>query len=263
MSELLWWWLQPSGLVLALLVLAWLAATVRAARIAAGAGFLAVLLWGAIVVVPLGALLATPLEARHPPPRTLPAEVDGIVVLGGSVDWRASEASGRLQLGASGERMAAAAALARRWPDALLAFTGVTSDALASEFVPEPGPGSLFAGPEYQDRRIVVLPGVGSTYEEAIVVLERLAPRPGETWVLITSAWHMPRAWATFRTLGWTLLPYPVDRLSAGPRWVWPSLPGAAQRLATFDTIVREWGAVFVYRRSGRIAPEVWRDAAP
>lgn len=263
MSELLWWWLQPSGLILALLLLAWLAATARAARFAAGAAFLAVLGWGTIVVAPLAALLAAPLEARHPLPEALPSDVDGIVVLGGSVDWRASEASGRLQLGGSGERMAAAAALARRWPDALLAFTGVTSAALAGEFVSEAGPGSLFAGPEYEDRRIVVLPGVGSTYEEAIVVLERLSPRPGETWVLVTSAWHMPRAWATFRTLGWTLVPYPVDGLAAGSRWVWPSLPSAADRLADVDTIVREWGALFVYRRSGRIAPEVWSGGAP
>ena len=45
--------------------------------------------------------------------------------------------------------------------------------------------------------------------------------------------------------------------------WGWPSLPGAAERLAELDTVVREWGALVVYRRSGRIAPEVWREADP
>jgi hypothetical protein len=48
--------------------------------------------------------------------------------------------------------------------------------------------------------------------------------------------------------------------LAAGASWGWPSLPGAAERLAEFDTVVREWGALAVYRRSGRIAPEVWRE---
>ena len=184
------------------------------------------------------------------------------MVLGGSVDGRASEELGQLQLGASGERMVAAAALARRYPDALLAFSGVTAAALEGEFTAEPTVGSFFSGPAFDDRRIVVLPGVSSTYEEAIELLERLGPRPGEAWLLVTSAWHMPRAWATFRTLGWTLTPYPVDARSAGARWGWPSLPGAAERLTELDTIVREWGAVTVYRRTGRIDGDVWREGS-
>lgn len=263
MSDLLWWLLHPSGLLLVLLAIVTVAAFAGARRLAGGLAFLALVAWASVTVVPLGAWLAAPLEARHPLPEALPAQVDGIVVLGGSVDWRGSAARGQLQLGASGERMAAAAALARRYPGALLAFTGVTAEALARDFVPSPSPGSLFAGPEYEDRRVVVLPGARSTYEEAIVLLERVAPRPGETWLLVTSAWHMPRAWSTFRTLGWTLRPYPVDALAAGASWGWPSLPGAAERLAELDTVVREWGALVVYRRSGRIAPEVWREADP
>jgi uncharacterized SAM-binding protein YcdF (DUF218 family) len=30
-------------------------------------------------------------------------------------------------------------------------------------------------------------------------------------WLLVTSAWHMPRALATFRAGGWSVTPYPVD----------------------------------------------------
>jgi uncharacterized SAM-binding protein YcdF (DUF218 family) len=259
-SDLAWWLLRPSGLLLLLVAIVALAASMGARRLAAALAFLALAAWAGVTMVPVSAWLAAPLEARHPLPERLPAQVDGIVVLGGSVDWRGSAARGQLQLGASGERMAAAAALARRYPGALLAFTGVTAEALARDFVPTPSPGSLFAGPEFEDRRIVVLPGARSTYEEAIVLLERVAPRPGETWLLVTSAWHMPRAWSTFRTLGWTLRPYPVDSIAAGASWGWPSLPGAAERLAEFDTVVREWGAVVVYRRGGRIAADAWNQ---
>lgn len=262
MSELAWWWLRPSGVLLALTVLAWLTALARARRVAALLAGLAAVAWIAAWGAPAAAWLAAPLEARHPVPSALPEQVDGIVVLGGSVDWRASEALGQLQLGASGERMVAGAALARRYPDALLAFPGVTSGALSGEFVRDPTPTSFFAGPAFEGRRIVVLPGAGSTYEEALLALERLNPRPGETWILVTSAWHMARAWTTFRTLGWTLVPYPVDAMSAGPRWGWPALPGAAERLAELDTIVREWGAVTVYRRTGRIDESIWREGA-
>jgi len=257
-SDLTWWALQPSGLVIVLLAVAWLASAAGRRRWSGAVVGLVLLAWLAVVVAPVDAWLAAPLERRTPVTRSLPPSVDGIVVLGGSVEWRASVERGQLSLGPSAERTIAGAALARRYPDAVLAFTGVTPDALSADFRAAPGPASLFFGEAFADRRPVVLSAAASTYEEALLSLERLQPRPGETWLLVTSAWHMPRAWATFRTLGWTTVPYPVDPMSAGARWGWPDPPGAAGRLADVDRIVREWGAVLVYRRTGRIAPEAW-----
>lgn len=262
MSDVTWWALQPSGIVIVLLVAAWLASAAGGRRWSRATIGLVLLAWLGVVVAPVDAWLAAPLERRNPVTRTLPASVDGIVVLGGAVDWRASIERGQLSLGPSGERMIAGAALARRYPDAVLALTGVTPDALSADFLPEPEPTSLFFGTAFADRRPLVLSAAASTYEEALLSLERLQPRPGETWLLVTSAWHMPRAWATFRTLGWTTVPYPVDPMSAGASWGWPDPPGAAARLADVDRIVREWGAVLVYRRTGRIAPEAWDTSA-
>jgi len=257
-SDLLWWTLQPSSLALVLLVLTWFAAVGGARRLAAGLAGLLFIAWGAVVLVPVAAWLAEPLEARHPLPQALPEQVDGIVVLGGAVDWRASRARGQLELGTSGERVLAGAALARRYPAARLVLTGVDGAALAHDFVAGPDAASLLFDPAFAARRPLLIPSAGSTYEEALLLLERMQPRPGETWLLVTSAWHMPRAWATFRTLGWTTVAYPVDSIAAGAHWGWPTLPGAGERLAELDRIVREWGAVQVYRRTGRISPEVW-----
>jgi len=261
-SDLTWWALQPSGIVIVLLAVAWLAGAAGARRWSGAVIGLVVFAWLAVVVAPVDAWLAAPLERRHPLPQALPASVDGIVVLGGAVEWRASIERGQLSLGASAERVIAGAALARRYPDAVLAFTGVTPDALSADFRRAPEPASMFFGEAFADRRPLVLSAAASTYEEALLSLERLQPRPGETWLLVTSAWHMPRAWSTFRTLGWTTVPYPVDPMSAGARWGWPDPQGAAARLADVDRIVREWGAVLVYRRTGRIAPEAWDASA-
>lgn len=258
MSDVTWWALQPSGIAIVLLLAAWLANAAGGRRWTGAFVGLVAVAWLGVVVAPVGAWLAAPLEQRHPPPDELPATVDGIVVLGGSVDWRASIERGQLSLGSSAERMIAGAALARRYPDAVLALTGVSPDALSADFLSVPEPTTLFFGEAFADRRPLVLSAAASTYEEALLSLERLQPRPGETWLLVTSAWHMPRAWATFRTLGWTTVPYPVDPMSVGARWGWPDPPGAAGRLADVDQIVREWGAVLVYRRTGRIAPEAW-----
>ena len=258
MSDVLWWFLQPSGLVLVLLALVWLLLVFRSR----GGLLLVTLLvagWATVVLLPVTHWIAAPLEARHPPPDSLPAEVDGIIVLGGAVDWRVSVARRQLNLGASAERVMAGAALARRYPDATLVFTGVGAEALAADFGGSPGPRSLIFGAAFEGRDPIFLSASASTYEDALLAVEQLPRRPGETWLLVTSAWHMPRAWATFRTLGWTTVPYPVDFVTGGEDVPPRTIGAAGERLADLDRVVREWGALWIYRRTGRIDEGVWR----
>lgn len=259
-SDALWWLLQPSGLVLAALVLAWLLLVIRARSIAHALVTLVLVAWLGVVLLPVDAWAARPLENRHPVPEALPAEVDGVIVLGGAVDWRVTVSREQLNVGEAAERMMAAAALARRYPDAVLAFTGIGPEVLEDDFTGRPGPRSLVFGPAFEGREPVFLSASNSTYEDALLAVERLSPRPGETWLLVTSAWHMPRAWSTFRTLGWTTVPYPVDFLTAERgAGAGVALRPAAERLATLDRIVREWGAIQIYRRTDRISEEAWR----
>ena len=48
-------------------------------------------------------------------------------------------------------------------------------------------------------------------YENAVVTFGLVKPKPGERWILVTSAFHMPRAVGCFRRVGWRVIPYPVD----------------------------------------------------
>ena len=50
-----------------------------------------------------------------------------------------------------------------------------------------------------------------NTSENAEFSLAIARPQPGETWLLITSAFHMSRAVGSFRRAGWNVVPYPVD----------------------------------------------------
>ncbi|MFA7461155.1 MAG: hypothetical protein WCY60_09175, partial [Trueperaceae bacterium] len=131
MNEAVWWLLTPSSLVVVLLILAYIAARARAGRLAGSLLFLPTLLLLALLLLPLDQYLAVGLENRFPPPATLPTDVDGVVVLGGSVDWRVTQDRGQLSLDAAGERVLAALALARAYPNATLVFTGLFGDALA------------------------------------------------------------------------------------------------------------------------------------
>lgn len=252
MYEILWSLLQPSTLLVVLLVAAFLAS---AAEWRGGATFFVLVALGSLLgllFLPVAGWIGADLESRVPRPDALPADVDGIVVLGGAVEWRVSEARGQLAVDGAAERLMAAKALKQRYPDARLVLTGLFAETVRNDFRREPTAQSLLFGPEMGD--VLFLGAARSTYEDALVTLQTVEPAPGETWLLVTSALHMPRALATFARLGWSLTPYPVDYRTTGEaqlRW----RPALGETLAEVDRAVRERGALWIYRRTGRIAP--------
>lgn len=251
MNEAVWWLLTPSSVVVAFLVFGYVAARARAGRLAATLLFPPLLLLLALLLLPLDQYVAVGLENRYSIPAPLPNAVDGIVVLGGSVDWRETQDRSQLALDAAGERMFAALALARSYPEATLVFTGLFSDALMQEWRGPTGARLLFE-PELRGRQVYYLGEARSTYEEALLAIAQVSPAPGSNWLLVTSALHMPRALLTFRAQGWTLTPYPVDYRTTqrvSPRFE----VRIGDRLAALDRVVREWGAYLVYRSLGRL----------
>ena len=56
-----------------------------------------------------------------------------------------------------------------------------------------------------------------NTIENAVFSRLIAQPKPGEHWLLVTSAFHMPRAIAAFRAAGFPVEAYPVDWRTRGP----------------------------------------------
>ena len=79
-------------------------------------------------------------------------------------------------------------------------------------------------------------------------------PKPGQRWLLVTSAWHMPRAMAAFRKAGFQVEPWPVDYRTAGWSDAFHLFPfeSPAQGLRQLDLAVHEWLGLLAYRLSGR-----------
>lgn len=209
---------------------------------------IAVLALAAIAVLPVGSWLLAPLETRFAPPDPMPDAVDGIVVLGGAIDLAASRAAGAPALGGSAERLVAAAALARRYPDARIVFTGGFSGLV------DPGPPyeadvartvleSLGVAPE----RLEMGAGARNTAQNATEALEIAAPAAGQVWLLVTSARHMPRSVGAFRRVGWAPVPYPVDPMRRGPDLRF-DLAGGLDRV---DAALHEWIGLVGYRLRG------------
>jgi uncharacterized SAM-binding protein YcdF (DUF218 family) len=78
-------------------------------------------------------------------------------------------------------------------------------------------------------------------------------PKPGERWLLVTSAFHMPRSVGLFRNAGFPVEAYPVDwRVGQrGDLLAFSNL--SLDGLWRTDSAVREWMGLIAYRATGKI----------
>jgi len=244
LSKLAWLVLMPSNFLGLLLLLGvvlrrwWLVRVVVALLVL-------------VVVVPVGLWLHLPLEDRFARPAVMPERVDGIIVLGGAQEQQVTTGRGVLALERNGERLIEGVALALRYPEARLVFSGRTgvpggvggSEQIVNElFIDLMG---------FDQSRVTYEDRSRNTWENALFTREAVDPRPDEVWLLVTSAAHMPRSMGIFQRLGWEVVPWPVDyRTQGGLRW--PLNFSAAARLDELDMAAREWLGLLAYRLMGR-----------
>ena len=197
------------GMGLALLGL--LTGRLRVARVLLAGTLLATLL---LAVFPVGGLLLQPLESRYPA-NPQPGRVDGIVLLGGGEDAAKSRFWNQPQLREGGDRYTAALELTRRYPQAQLVFAGGSGKLrdLAGPLASEGDVAQVFfAAQGLEEGRLLLEQRSRNTAENAALSLALAQPQAGETWLLVTSAFHMDRALREFAGAGWPeLVPYPVD----------------------------------------------------
>ena len=91
-----------------------------------------------------------------------------------------------------------------------------------------------------------------STWENAVYAKALAQPKPGERWLLVTSAAHMPRAIAVFRKVGFAVEPWPVDYRTAGAGDAWRPFDAPSEGLKRLETALREWIGLVAYRLTGR-----------
>jgi DUF218 domain len=72
-------------------------------------------------------------------------------------------------------------------------------------------------------------------------------PRPGERWLLVTSAYHMPRAVGAFRRAGFAVEAYPVDWRTRGQQDFIQPFSSVSDGLKRLDTAAHEWVGLLVY----------------
>lgn len=252
LSKVLWAVAAPNAVLLGL-ALVGAAASLRGRRWGRRLAFGAVVALALCGVLPVGRLLLRPLEERFPQPSLDGAAPAGIIVLGGAIEAEIGAGRGQVTLSEAGTRITAGAALARRFPGAKLVFTG-GSNALASSFGDEAGDArGLWIDLGVDPARIVTEQQSRNTDENARFTRDLLRPQAGERWVLVTSAFHMPRSVGLFRAAGFDVIPYPVDYRSTGTGRDMLPTAEVGTGLKRLDMAAREWIGLLAYRVSGRI----------
>jgi uncharacterized SAM-binding protein YcdF (DUF218 family) len=250
---LIWSLASPSQLILLCLVAGALFIALRRFRIGkvlAVIGGAALFLCG---VLPTGAYLSHVLETRFPQPQ-LPERVTGIVLISGAERPAISQAHGEAVVGARGQRFLTALRLAASYPEARIVYTGgplketgrgplETQTAVAERILQSAG---------LDPRRLSFETASRDTCDNATNTRKLVDPQPGETWVVVTSAIHMPRTIACFRAAGWPeIIAQPADYTSAVGGLNLGSFQ-IVDNLDRFDMATHEWLGLAYYRLSGR-----------
>jgi uncharacterized SAM-binding protein YcdF (DUF218 family) len=202
---------------------------------------------------PLGDLMIYPLEQRFPPWDAARGAPDGIIVLGASIDAELSAAHGTPVVRTAPDRIIAAAALAHRYPNARMVFSGGSANLISSDAREADYAGALFESLGIAKSRLIMERRSRNTEENAEFSKALVAPKDGERWLLVTSAFHMPRSVGLFRKAGFAVEPYPVDWRVGGLGDLLMFTNIAVDGLIRTDVAVREWIGLVAYRATGKI----------
>lgn len=195
--------------------------------------------------------MLAPLEKRFKTHPYLPEKVEGIIILGGSMRpvlsnyWKQVETNGAI------ERELTFIRLATQYPEAKLVYTGGSADLVHQEEKEADVAKILFRDLGFDTSRIIFERDARNTYENVEFSLLKVKPEMKLPWILITSAYHMPRAVGVFCKQGWTVLPYPVDHYSRPDNQldIGFNLLG---HLNDLDLAFHEWIGLFIYHITGK-----------
>lgn len=201
---------------------------------------------------PIGDLLLQPLEDRFPPWDQTHGPPDGIVVLGGAISPDVSAARREPQLNEAAERITAAVDLARRYKSAKLVYSGGNGGLLFSDAMEADQARVLLLRLGVPPEQLTIERKSRNTAENAAFTRTLMQVRPGQRWLLVTSAAHMPRAIGVFRKIGFPVEAYPVDWRTGGPSDVTVPFDRLSAGLARLDTAMHEWVGLVAYWIAGK-----------
>jgi uncharacterized SAM-binding protein YcdF (DUF218 family) len=242
----------PSNILIAFGFLGLVLLPTRFARAARRIMVASLLMIGVIALTPFGNALILPLEQRFPKWDATRGAPDGIITLGGAFDTVVSPARGEVGLNEAAERLTAVAELARRYPSARVVFSGGSGRLIIQGATEAELAARLFESFGIAKERVILEDKSRDTDENARFTKEVVKPKAGERWLLVTSAYHMPRSVGLFRAADFPVEPFPVDYRTRGPADLLRPFYSVGDGFRRTDTAAREWSGLLVYWLTGR-----------
>ncbi|MCX4187590.1 YdcF family protein [Methylophaga sp. OBS4] len=252
-SKITWGFLSPSSLMIWLLLLTtlllWLnyvRQTKRLLLLLSLAGFF-------MLAYPVSDWLMYPLETRFSQLEILPESIDGIVVLGGAEELKLSRSWNSAEVGQGAERILAAAKLAQHYPDVPIIYTG-GSNLVQMQDLDKKGVISkaLLIQAGVDESRLILESDSRNTFENFLRI-KPVLPQADGRYLLVTSAFHMPRSVGVARQQQINVVPYPVDFRSNHPQYRYWDFDLFAH-LQVLESAWHEWLGLSVYFLTGKTA---------
>ncbi len=202
-------------------------------------------------VVPIGLWTIEQLENHFPKIQTIPPDAKGMILLGGSFDKMTTLARGETAYNLAGGRFIQFIEFAKEHPQLQLVFTGTPFEVETAK--------KEFKALGLDPNAVVFEGNSKDTKENAAKTAALIKPKPDEKWILITSAYHMPRSVGLFRKAGFNVIPFPLDYHAPGKYEPWFFI-GLTLNLSAWQASSREWlGMVINYLmgRSSEVYPRV------
>ena len=246
-SKIAWAFIAPEALLLFLLILSagllWTRYNKQGRVLISFTVFIITM----VSVLPFSLWILRPLEDRFAIPEKLPDRVDGIIVLAGAENIFVTIAHGLPALNSAAERLTTFAWLANVYPDAILLFSGGPGTLVEQKHKPADTARKMFSQIGLDPERVWFESDSKNTAENALKSYDLIQPSPGQNWILVTSAFHMPRSVGLFRKAGWAVIPYPVDFNTTKGF----NLTFDLREIGRLSTGIREWLGLMVYRLAG------------
>ncbi|MEM7620041.1 MAG: YdcF family protein [Pseudomonadota bacterium] len=255
LSKIIWFVLQPSFFIPFLIAIGLLFLVLGWSKWGKSFVGLGLVLFFVVSLSPLANILLIPLEERFPRPNddiVSRLKPDGMIILGGASDISITKARKTFALNEAGERFVEAVLLARQYQDAKVIFSGgsgslfwnLRPEALAAQ--------NFFQGMGLNESQFLLEQKSRNTFENAIYSKGLIAkkfskPLSEMTFLLVTSAFHMPRAVGCFRRAGINVIPWPVDYRTRGWQDSDLTFKSPANGLKRMDVVMKEWVGLVMY----------------
>lgn len=253
LSKIFWLVVQPLSLAFLLIVLAALLAFIGLRRTSGLFAALAGLILFITLYTTSGNVMLQSLENHIERPAQDPASVSCIIMLGGAIENDVMAARGGIEFNAAADRYTQTLRLALKYPQAKLLVSGgdgsfsgqYEGEAKAAE--------SFFQNFGISPDRLIKDNTSRNTFENSANTAQLLRANQLENCLLVTSAFHMPRAMALFAKGGISIAPYPVDYRTTGETQLGLDFTQPSLNAQNTATAVREWLAIIAYSGTGRI----------